>query len=398
MRYNARRVGRGDSVSAGARDGCGEDGVAKGATVREAGRRRDVATLVRAAQAGDRRAFHELYLRTVQMQYFAIVGRVGREAAPDILQELYLVAWSNLDVIDPAAFVGYLNATARNLCKRHFKRQGTSKAPLPTEDEMLEAAGAERAVVAPAAADPAQRADERDEAARLARALREELTDQERDAVLMRYYQDMKLDEIAASLAVSRATVKRILNRALATLRRKMGLLPLAPAFSALLEQAVEVDRAPDGWLRCARVPSRRGREGATKLVGVAAVLLAVGAVLFAAGAPRPEVIFEQPAPLAQPAVADTQGPVLVESDVRDGVTVLRLADESAVVEVYCLAADGQRFEAAPERAVSESAPSAAETLWHLELPTGTYELHARDAVGNQSVGTLTAAVTPDAF
>ena len=109
-------------------------------------------------------------------------------------------------------------------------------------------------------------------------------------------------------------------------------------------------------------------------------------------------MIFEQPAPLAQPAVADTQGPVLVESDVRDGVTVLRLADESAVVEVYCLAADGQRFEAAPERAVSESAPSAAETLWHLELPSGTYELHARDAVGNQSVGTLTAAVTPDAF
>ncbi len=59
----------------------------------------------------------------------------------------------------------------------------------------------------------------------------------------------MQLDEIAASLAVSRATVKRILSRALATLRRKMGLLPLAPAFSALLEQAAEVDRAPDGWL-----------------------------------------------------------------------------------------------------------------------------------------------------
>lgn len=365
--------------------------------MRDGERRRDVTVLVRAAQAGDRRAFHEVYLRTVQMQYFAIVGRVGREAAPDILQELYLVAWSNLDAIEPAAFVGYLNATARNLCKRHFKRQGTSKAPLPTEDEMLEAAGAERAVVAPAAADPARRADERDEAVRLARALREELTDQERDAVLMRYYQDMKLDEIAASLAVSRATVKRILNRALATLRRKMGLLPLAPAFSALLERAVEIDRAPEGWLRRGSGSPRRDWGGVTKLVGVAAVLLAMGAVLFAAGAPRPEVIFEQPAPLAQPAVADTQGPVLVESSVRDGVTVLRLADESAVAEAYCLAPDGQRFDAvwAGEAGGGEGAP---ETLWELSLPTGTYELHARDTAGNQSVGTLATAITPDAF
>lgn len=87
--------------------------------------------------------FDELYARTAQVQYFALVGKVGREAADDLLQELYLIAWENIASVRPRSFVGYLNATARNLCLRHFKRQGTSKEPTPAEDRALEEIGAE---------------------------------------------------------------------------------------------------------------------------------------------------------------------------------------------------------------------------------------------------------------
>ena len=77
-----------------------------------------LARLVRRAQAGERGAFDELYARTAQVQYFALVGKVGREAADDLLQELYLIAWENIASVRPRSFVGYLNATARNLCLR----------------------------------------------------------------------------------------------------------------------------------------------------------------------------------------------------------------------------------------------------------------------------------------
>lgn len=364
---------------------------------RRSERQGDMAALVRRAQAGDRAAFDELYRRTAQAQYFSIVGRVGREAAPDILQELYLIAWDRRSSIEPAAFVGYLNATARNLCKRYFKGRGTSKVPLPAEDEMLEAAGAERAVASPAGVDPVLQADERDEATRLARALREDLTDQERDAVLMRYYQDMKLGDIAASLGVSLATAKRVLNRALATLRRKVGVLPAGAAFADVLARAVEDPGAPGVRAKLLGHSAARGevrRDRASQLVGAAAILLTAGAVLFAATVPRSEAVPEQPAPLADMAAADTAGPVLLESTTRDGATLLRLSDESDVAEVFCVGDDGARLDAAPTG--RDCGADCVE--WEVRLPSGTWQLHALDGVGNESVGTLVTAITPDAF
>lgn len=58
----------------------------------EHGDHEQLARLVRRAQGGDRGAFDELYARTAQLQYFAILGKVGPDAAPDLLQELYLIA------------------------------------------------------------------------------------------------------------------------------------------------------------------------------------------------------------------------------------------------------------------------------------------------------------------
>ena len=97
-----------------------------------------LAELVVRAQADDRAAFEELYRRTAQAQYFTIVGRVGEEPAADILQEVYLVAWKNRAKIRPQAVLGYLSATARNLCLQHFQER-SRMADAPVTD----AAGAE---------------------------------------------------------------------------------------------------------------------------------------------------------------------------------------------------------------------------------------------------------------
>lgn len=221
-----------------------------------------LARLVRRAQAGERGAFDELYARTAQVQYFALVGKVGREAADDLLQELYLIAWENIASVRPRSFVGYLNATARNLCLRHFKRQGTSKEPTPAEDRALEEIGAECGDVASdgaVVADPSTTVAAQDERARLAHVLREELDAEERDAVLMRYYQNMKLGEIASALDLSRATVKRRLASALEKFREKMGFAPTGVVFAELLARTVEESPAPR--LRLAQRMARARRS-----------------------------------------------------------------------------------------------------------------------------------------
>ena len=384
-----------------------------------------LAQLVRRAQAGDSAAFEELYARTAPVQYFSIVGRVGAEAAPDILQELYLTAWKNIASVKPRAFVGYLNATARNLCRWHFRRLGGTRAPAPVEDRVLEASEHERAAAGAggAAADPALVAAARDERARLARALLEVLDDQERTAVLLRFYQGMKLDEVARALDVSRATAKRAMARALDKLRAKLGMLPVGAAFGDWMARAVDGTPLPqESWDQiCGGMDAvaPRGEAGAVRsrravrAVGLCAVAVAVGGVAVAAALPRPEALPVQPASLAAAPAADAEGPALLEARTVDGVTCLRLSDESGVAVVWCESASGARIDAsrdvgadaatgidsdvgAATGAGADVDASAGE--WRVSLPNDDYRLHAVDSLGNESVGDLSVDVAADAF
>ncbi len=51
----------------------------------------------------------------------------------------------------------------------------------------------------------------------------EALTDRERAAILLRYYQDLPDDQIAAALGCRRPTVRSLIHRAIPKLRRRLG-------------------------------------------------------------------------------------------------------------------------------------------------------------------------------
>ena len=92
--------------------------------------------------------------------------------------------------------------------------------------------------------------------------------------------------------------------------------------------------------------------------------------------------------------VHDATGPVLVESFAEGDATVLLFRDASGTEEVFCVGTNGARYEA--ER---EEAPTAEDvSQWRLSLPSGTYELHAADVLGNQSEGELAADIILDVF
>lgn len=392
------------ATSDGRTDGFGYDEHAK----------EKLADLVVRAQADDRGAFEELYRRTAQAQYFTIVGRVGEEPAADILQEVYLVAWKNRAKIRPQAVLGYLSATARNLCLQHFQ-QKARMADAPVVDEGAEGGAAGELVASGAevdAADPAGTYDASERSARLAHALRHDLTDRERDVVLMRYYLGMKVGVIAEQMEVSRNTVRNLINSALATLRRKVGVLPMGAGLSAALSEAVERPLAPG--VRPRPRPRSAGLQWGTRAVAAATVAAAVGALGFAATWQPTEPVMDEPVPLMEPEPepmpADAEAPQLVSADVENGLLALTVRDDGGVEAVWCVAEDGARYDAVTvERAAdvaatevsdaqSSDAAAAVQTtssVWWFEVPSGSYEVHLVDAAGNEASGTVNADVKP---
>lgn len=359
-----------------------------------------IAELIARAQEGDRAAFEEAYRLTAQAQYFAIAAKAGPDAAPDLLQEVYLVAWKNIGKIRPRSFVGYLNAVSRNVCLRHYEQASRLRgASLEDADTQTLERHAERERTPEHAADPADIAGSRDEGARLAAALRSELDDREREAVLMRFYQDMGLAAIAENLGVSERTVKRIIKRALSKLRNKLGALPFGPALPLLLQQAVE-DPLAEGVRPRAACWATRPVDWGVRIVSAAACVAAIGCLgLVAAGHLAPaitplalEAIGDPGIPLAE-AVGDTVPPALEELRTERGESVVLLRDESGIASVMLTAEDGTIY-----RSTEAARVNGEDSVWELRItvPSGTYALAATDKAGNSATGSVTVALPPD--
>lgn len=230
----------------------------------------------------------------------------------------------------------------------------------------------------------------RDEHERLARALQEHLTDQERDVLLMRYYQNLKLTDIAEQTGLSLSTVKRTINQALATLRRKMGAAVLPFGLADVLARAVEVRMLPD--VEGATSPGERAAQWGTRAVGAVALAAALGAVAVALQPIEPpeEVLPADPIPTAE-APADTTPPTVAAQEIQNGLVVLTIADDvSGVADAWCIDAN--------DTVHHPLDATGADTLrtYRFQLPSGTHELHVADAAGNTIHGPLEVLVYPE--
>lgn len=167
----------------------------------------------RAASAADAdaAAFSEFYaLEFARLAGYcrALVG--DDTAARDIAQEALVRVFSRwITVTQPKAYA-YLVAT--NLAKRTWKRGA------------LERKAYERSGLS--ALDPASRDDPAESNGPWLRALVEALPDRHRLPVLLHYYADLPVAEIARLLRVPSGTIKRRLHEARATLARTVGERP----------------------------------------------------------------------------------------------------------------------------------------------------------------------------
>ena len=95
--------------------------------------------LVRAAAAGDRAAFGELYVRYARLVHGILLARVPPEEAADLVQDVFLSAMRQLRGLRTAgAFRAWLAAIARNRAMDYF-RQARPQAPF--EENVKQEAG-----------------------------------------------------------------------------------------------------------------------------------------------------------------------------------------------------------------------------------------------------------------
>ena len=172
-----------------------------------------IAELVRQAQAGDSDAFAELYMATYQNQYrFACNYLKDIYAAQDAVQETYITALRNLNKLrDPMLVIAWLNQINFRICYR--MQQNNTGSQLIGEEALInrEATGPN--------ASPENEVITIDSREYLLHQVMN-LPFTESQVILLRYYRNMKIDEIARLMEISRSTVKRYMNSGISRLRK----------------------------------------------------------------------------------------------------------------------------------------------------------------------------------
>lgn len=165
-------------------------------------RRADVAGDVRAVAAGDRDAFGRVYAAYARMVRAILLGRVPRSEVDDLLQDVFVIAYTRIhELRDAAAFGGWIAAIARNRATDHL-RQARDHAELPPELPGGAPVEADTLIVL-------------DAVRRLPAAYRETL--------VMRLVEGMSGQEIADRTGLSPGSVRVNLHRGMKLLREKLG-------------------------------------------------------------------------------------------------------------------------------------------------------------------------------
>ena len=161
------------------------------------------AILVERVCAGEREAFDELYKIYAPMVHGITLARVPRDEVPDLVQEVFIAAYKNLNTLrDPNAIGAWLAMIARNRATEFYRRHK------PTEE----------------LSEDLSRADNsQTEANEILAAIRS-LPDSYRETLILRLVEGMTGNEIAERAGLTPESVRVNLHRGMKLLREKLGI------------------------------------------------------------------------------------------------------------------------------------------------------------------------------
>ena len=169
----------------------------------------DYTEAVEKAKQGDQQAKEVLYTETCQHMFFLAKSIVkSDEEAMDIIHDSYICVFQKLDNIkNLSGFKSYLRTTVVNRCKNYLSKKKPLYLSDMTEDgEDFELEDIDGEI-------PDELLENKDVIECVRRAV-ESLPEEQRMCVILRYYDEMSLQEIADTLEVSLGTVKSRLSRA----------------------------------------------------------------------------------------------------------------------------------------------------------------------------------------
>ena len=168
--------------------------------------------VIRRCLSGDQQAQEELVLAAQNRVYYHCRKMLKHEEdALDATQEILISMLTRLDRLqDPEAFWGWLSAMTANHCRNVLTR-GRREAQIPEDDEGSSLLDAFESLDEQTVPDKAL---DNDETRRMIVELVDQLPPPQRQCVLMFYYEEMSVKDIAAALETSEGTVKSRLNYA----------------------------------------------------------------------------------------------------------------------------------------------------------------------------------------
>ena len=239
----------------------------------------DLKALVEAAGRGDSGACAALYRLSIN-------GALGRarsmvrseEDALDIVQESYIQAFRSLGSLEkPESFQSWLNRIVVNRCKNFLSRSkplrydvsltGEEGEELDREDESIQ-------FRPDASLDYS-------ETKRMIREIVDGLPQQQRSCILLHYFQELKLSEIARILEIPENTVKSSIRYAKAKIKKevqelerrgvKLYAVPVLPFLRWAMEQSTAELAAGSGGAVLSHTLEALGAGGASAAGGAAA-------------------------------------------------------------------------------------------------------------------------------
>ena len=187
--------------------------------------------LVAEAQAGDAEAFGAIFDAYAGPIYRFIASRVNRPSdAEDLTQLVFVKALEALPRYEARGipFGGWLFRLARNAVIDQIRTRKDHLSLMAASTRATEEAG------------PEARAALRDDLERVAQALRE-LTADHREVIELRFFAGLSVLEAAAVMGRQEGTIRGLQFRAIAALRRSLGIEVVAPEPAAAFTSVAAV-------------------------------------------------------------------------------------------------------------------------------------------------------------
>lgn len=172
----------------------------------------NLSSLVAKAQKGDNQALNDLFTATYNdVYYFALKTMKGETLAADVTQETFITIFRNISTLnDPVAYPAWSRQITYRHCLQHLKKQNREITVDENEDGMtiFDVLEEERTEFIP------EENLDRDDFKKTILDMVDSLPTEQRTAVILYYYDELSIKEIAEIQGVTEGTVKSRLNYA----------------------------------------------------------------------------------------------------------------------------------------------------------------------------------------